>query len=147
MSFEAINEGNQIEAQGALCRITDELVQLSNALFGYANGTSKHVDRVEAIRALLCDSQTEEMLVLAQDVVNHWKSYLEIRTHPSDVYAVFLFAETFRQQKNIEVPLEFSEIQRLHELAIAECEGPYSEEQEIEIRAKVVARWLGIDEG
>ena len=115
-------------------------------MFGYVNGTGDDVDRLEGIKTLLQDRLTEDMLSMAAMLTNHWKDYLEIRTYPSNTYALFLFAETFRQQKGIDVPLDLSTIKALHEQVIAETEGPYSDEMEVEIQAKVVARWLGIDE-
>lgn len=115
-------------------------------LFGYVNGTGDDVDRLEGIKTLLQDRLTEDMLSMAAMVTNHWKDYLEIRTHPSNTYALFLFAETFRQQKGIDIPLDLSTIKALHEQVIAETEGPHSDEKEVEIQAKVIARWLGIDE-
>lgn len=115
------------------------------ALFGFVNGDA-HIDRLSAVRSLLHDRQSEEMLAVAEMVLKKWKDYLEIRTHPSSYYAAYLFADTFRQEKGIDRPLELTHIKALHEEIVAEWNKPYDDNAEIQIRAKVVARWLGISE-
>lgn len=146
MEMEPIDDDNHGPAQSALCRVTDELSDLNVALFQFVTGNHSDIDPGRAIKVLLEDQLTEDLLAMADMVAKHWKDYLEIRTHPSNVYAVFLFAETFRQQKQIDVPLDLVTIKRLHEEVISEMEAPYDDEQEIVIRSKVIARWLGIPE-
>lgn len=146
INVEPIDEHNYDDAVRALCRCADRLTDLTTALFRYLGGEHSDVDREAAVAKLLHDDETEALLALAATLGKHWKDNLEIRTHPSNVYDAYLFAETFRQQKNIDVPLEMNEIQDLHEQATAEADGPYDKESEVAICSKIVARWLGIDE-
>ncbi|GAB5407576.1 MAG: hypothetical protein Aurels2KO_58070 [Aureliella sp.] len=145
MNIESINDENRNEASSALCRTADLMTKLLIALFQFTDG--KHdVNKAGVIAAVLKDPEIEKSIAMSEQIVRHWKDYLEIREHPSHPIDTYLFAHCFCAQRGIDKEIHFAEIAGLHELVLAEQEGGYDDSQEIEIRTKVIARWLGIDE-
>ncbi|GAB5407604.1 MAG: hypothetical protein Aurels2KO_58350 [Aureliella sp.] len=143
--IESINDENRHEASSALCRTADLMTKLLIALFQFSAG--KHeVDKAGVIAALLQDPEIEESIALSEEVVRHWKDYLEIREHPSHPVDTYLFAHCFCAKHGIEKEIRFAEIAALHESVLADLEDNYDESQEVEIQSKVIARWLDIAE-
>lgn len=145
MMIESINDQNRHEASSALCRTANQMTKLMIALFRFSAG--KHdVDKAAVIAALLNDPEIEESIALSEQVVRHWKDYLEIREHSCDPIDTYLFAHCFCAKHGIEKEICFAEIAALHESVLAELEEAHDESQEVEIQSKVIARWLGIAE-
>ena len=136
--MEPINDSNLLDAQSALCRISERTLKLTEAIWRAANGSST-VDP-EAMTELLKDSQIEEEIAIARAIVEQWRDYLEIRDNGHNAFDTYFAARSLFKSMNLDVdPPTLSEIEAVRGEVISEL-GPsrLSGNSSAEIDTKIV---------